>query len=688
MKTWTSNSAKSKSRLLTTTNAIRLLIVGSTLSWLLFVNKSGILLQEEHDQRIDIFYHGPPRRIHSKNSASQRNKTNIASLPVPTKKVETKEQLLSTENTTPTRNKVELQTKSNKGCLSYLNSQSWLEAERFGNQNNIDDDYITSSILNSASLFSDFETKSQNILKHTMCAKSSRFRNINFSSFLGNATEASHLGDEEFLESAGMTRNQFIQHLSLRLLYLSAHIHQHMYATKEAKYRLTNPEQCKPEMAANKVGKFDFECPGAKFLVLPMKKSGLGSQIRLINAPAFRAGIASDRVVLFMNKLPTGPSFLRRAWELSSCSRRDKQCFFLPDSPCVVTHSEVQNATALSRGERRILFKSGKLPDHLENERVVVMDSIERPSRIPENFKSKIVEIARKFLVDPLAKKNPDDPMLPFLSAAISHIFQEDDDVGDSFSYYGRNSQDLHAFIFYAMRPRVEFADRIGHIVDSSLGDNHQTNLALGLPIRASDKCAEESECPSFETYMSLMQSVRDTNEKYLADDRSKENSTLHTNIILTSESPDIFKAQRSFQEKNNINRTDISFPFKFVTNAFDILQGTGHPGKMARNESKEDILVSSLSSFKLQFYAKYNVGNCCSNFHLLLFDFLKEGCGASDSDHVPECMQDHEDKRFRVCCKWTKTEECQSRRSQQAALQSLLINNTTATIAIKNTTK
>jgi hypothetical protein len=389
------------------------------------------------------------------------------------------------------------------------------------------------------------------------------------------------------------------------------------------------------------------------------------------------AGIATDRVVLFVNNSPVGPNFLREPWDLSSCSRRDKQCFFLPDSPCVLTHNEIQNATELNKGERRVLFKTGRLPDHIEEERVVVMNMKDRPQRTPLNFRNKIAHIARQFLIDPLARENPGDPRLPLLSAAADHILQEDESIGDLFYYHGRNSQAHHAMVFFSMRPKVEFAERIDRIVDSALGDNHQTDLALGLPIRASDKCVDESECPSFETYMLLMQNVRDTNEKYLADARSKDipnssntvNSTEYTTkIILTSESSDVLEAQRVFQEKSSRHHKNLTaFSFKFVTNAFDVLQNTGNPSKMmsTSESSKEEIILSSLASLKMQFYAKYSVGNCCSNHHLLLFDFLTEGCGASESDHVANCMQDHKDERFRICCGWTKTEECLSRRSQ-----------------------
>jgi len=292
-----------------------------------------------------------------------------------------------------------------------------------------------------------------------------------------------------------------------------------------------------------------------------MKHSGLGGQVRLIAASALMAGISTDRVVLFVNHSPVGPNFIREPWDLSSCLRRDKQCFFLPDSPCVLTHNEIQNATVLDKGQRRALFKTGELPANLKDKRVIVMNMKDRPQRTPLNFRAKISDIAKRYLINPLATENPVDPRLPLLSAAANHILQEDESTEDSFYYYGRNFQAHHAMVFYAMRPKAEFAERIDRIVYSTLGDNHQTDLTLGLPIRASDKCDDESECPSFETYMLLMQNVLSTNKKEIADARSKvvpnststENLSPHTNIILTSESPDVLQAQKRFQESNSL---------------------------------------------------------------------------------------------------------------------------------------
>eukprot|EP00751_Fragilariopsis_kerguelensis_P021224 CAMPEP_0170888014 /NCGR_PEP_ID=MMETSP0734-20130129/38110_1 /TAXON_ID=186038 /ORGANISM="Fragilariopsis kerguelensis, Strain L26-C5" /LENGTH=675 /DNA_ID=CAMNT_0011275311 /DNA_START=644 /DNA_END=2674 /DNA_ORIENTATION=- len=631
---------------------------------------------------------------------------------------------------------------------THLNSKLWLESKRLGNNDNdnnhndssrfdIDNGYVKTSILKIESLLSssnnnnnnndhaddhvdvdDEEINSQNILRHTVCTRTSKFLTLKFSSSINDDNDAN---TRNVLYNTSSNAITTIQQLSFRLLYLSVHVHQHRHAVKEAGYRLQNAasdkneKRCEQEMKTRNIGKFDFECRDAKFLVVPLKQSGLGAQLRLVAAPALIAGIASDRIVLFVNGSPVGPKFIREPWILSSCPRRDKQCFFLPDSPCVVTHSEIENATTIGKSERRLLFKTtGQLPIHIQNDRVVVMNMAGRPQRIPTNFRNRIAHIAKEYIINPLLKVNPTDRRLPLLFAAVDNILEvEDESVGDDddkdlFYYYGRNSQAHHAMVFFAMRPNFIFSQRIDENIDliifkgkgtdddnnnSNSNSKHRADFALGLPIRASDKCIDESECPSFEMYMELIQSMWNKNENNLLNIRQEiamlsntEEKLLKTSIILTSESPDILQAQKIFQQhqggNGSSNNSLLSFPFKFVTNKFDVLQNTGDPSAMTTSSSssnssssKEEILLSAITSLKMQLYAKYNTGNCCSNHHLLLFDFL-EGCGGGD--HIATCMQNHEDEKFRICCGWTKTEICVTKRSEREAVQNMLIKNMT----------
>ena len=574
------------------------------------------------------------------------------------------------------------------------NSKHWLESsERLGNtlqvttttppedDTTIIDDYIRSTILNIDSFFSTTnEWDKQQLLKQTICHKESKLLT---SSIFDTTSNNSN-------NSINNTGTKEISYLSLQLLYFVIHIHQHKHAMKESQARFQNNRRCAKQIKEKQIGIFDYECPDANFLIVPMKQRGLGAVMRTDVTTAFIAGIASNRVVLFMNNIqhPSLPEYIHSPWEWSSCPRRDKQCFFLPDSPCVITKDELINATVLEKGERRKLFKTGRLPDHVNDQRVVVMNTITRPQRTPSNLLDRIIQIINTDIVEPIKDKNPNHHrILPIIYAAMDHIRlgQQDDNSttgGNSlfptFGYFGRDSPIHHAMVFYGLRPHFVYAKRIDDMIDQTFKEQDiRATLKLGLPIRASDKCIDEAECPSFDHYIELMETIWDdlaTSKKTLQD------SNMNVSIILTSESSEIFRAQKQFEADNKLQFPLISSnmthlkqsnmsPFHFITNTFDVIQDSGNPTKMKDfSEPKEEILMSALASLKMQMNAERSVGNCCSNHHLLLFDYLQEGCGAAPGN-VGQCMQDHDNPKFHLCCGWTKTEEClakQKTREQQ----------------------
>jgi hypothetical protein len=73
--------------------------------------------------------------------------------------------------------------------------------------------------------------------------------------------------------------------------------------------------------------------------------------------------------------------------------------------------------------------------------------------------------------------------------------------------------------------------------------------------------------------------------------------------------------------------------------------------------------MLSAVSSLMLQLYPRISIGNCCSNFHTLLNDFLSDGCGAA-SDNTFVCLQEYKDPRLRVCCGWFK--DCKAGRQAE----------------------
>jgi hypothetical protein len=578
-------------------------------------------------------------------------------------------------------------------CFIY-NSKHWLESERLGNtlqmtattaaeedntrSTTIIDDYVRSTILNIDFIFSENDWDKQ-LLKQTICHKESKL----LTSSIFDTANNNDISKE-------------ISYLSLRLLYFVIHVHQHKHAIKESQARFQNSGRCTKLLKEKQIGTFDYECPDAKFLIVPMKQRGLGAVMRTDVTTAFIAGIASNRVVLFMNNVqhPSLPDYIHSPWEWSSCPRKDKQCFFLPDSPCVITKDELINATVLEKGERRKLFKTGQLPDHVKDQRFVIMNTITRPQRTPSNFFDRIIQIINTDIVEPIKDQNPNHhTRLPMIYAAMDHILIQRDDrraMGgnsslSSFDYFGRDSPIHHAMVFYGLRPNFEYAKRLDDIIDQTFKEQDTTSLKLGLPVRASDKCVDEAECPSFDHYIELMETVWEestSNKKMLQNSTHSQSTNMNVSIVLTSESSEIFHAQKRFEVEKKLQfplssnmthskQPNVS-PFHFITNTFDLIQDSGNPTKMKDfSEPKEEILLSALASLKMQMNADLSVGNCCSNHHLLLFDYLQEGCGAAP-DNIGQCMQDHDNPKFRLCCGWTKTDEClakQKTREQQKGM-------------------
>lgn len=561
-------------------------------------------------------------------------------------------------------------TTTDNSCFPY-NSKQWLTEERFGNADVVTgDSFVRQSILNLNELSVLPHKESVKILlKQTICNRESSFLSWDFSGPTSNDNNP-----------------QRIQQLALRLLYLAIHIHQHYPAFDEAQHRLNQSPQCHRQMEHYGVGNFDYECRTAKFLVVPMKDRGLGAVLRSDATTALMAGIATNRVVLFINNSPMGPSYIQSPWSWSSCQRLDKQCFFLPDSPCVLSHADFQNATILTKGERRQLFKTGRVPEHTTDNRVIMMNMYTRPQRTPPGFRQRVAEIIHQRLIQPMINNNPNDSRLASISQSVNFILRDDEHLQDVsvFSYFGRNSTAHHAMILYAMRPHLQYTKELNQRMHD-IFDNHRRDdknrLMLGLPIRASDKCDIESECPSFDLYMDLMQTFW---EKHGNDLVGIEDAMKSASVILTSESVEMYKAQQNYQRHYNLSfplgQASNKFhavPFDFITSATDVVQDTGDPTKLngSKNVSMEDTLLSTVASLQMQFHSDYSAGNCCSNHHLLLVDLMHEGCGIRQHPDVSQCMQDHEDPKFRLCCAWTKTPECLDKREKRKKAKPALSN-------------
>lgn len=110
---------------------------------------------------------------------------------------------------------------------------------------------------------------------------------------------------------------------------------------------------------------------------------------------------------------------------------------------------------------------------------------------------------------------------------------------------------------------------------------------------------------------------------------------------------------------------------FLFFSSSFDAVSTALD---VSTNDA-DTIMISALSSLKAQLLPRLSIGNCCSNFHILLNDFLFEGCGAA-SFNTFHCIQETEDPLLKVCCGWHR--DCQERK-KELLLQMNATNITTS---------
>jgi hypothetical protein len=339
-------------------------------------------------------------------------------------------------------------------CLLY-NSNEWLKGPRIGNTN---DDASPEAENTFRSLILDVpklwikDGTARHIMEQSLCHEQSRFL---------NATE----WDDQLW--------------TVRLIYLAVHAHQFLPGLEEAQARHGRPESCLDELNNKSIGVLDYECPSTRFLVVSLAKSGYGSNVRLGAVPALMAGVATNRVVLFINNAPVGPKFLRDPWPLASCDRRDAQCFFLPASPCVLTQDELSSAYQLQRNEMRHMFRLGQVPQEHKDDRVLIVNLKFRPQRAPLNLRPALHNLSMS-LLDHLPEN---DRRLPMLQAAANRILEEDEE-SSSYAYVGVNSPLYHALVLYTVRPNPKYAQQIDDIVEDIMPSDFDPDFTVGLPIR------------------------------------------------------------------------------------------------------------------------------------------------------------------------------------------------------------
>jgi hypothetical protein len=513
-------------------------------------------------------------------------------------------------------------------CFAH-NSAKWMEGPRHGNLKDslMEDDYGENMILRLDHMLDNAVT----VLQQSMCHKDSRFLQV---------------------ESPFTTLRMW----SVRLIYLAVYYHQHQPALAEARLQ-SRDSSCLQARTDHDLAAYDYECPDTKYLVVSFWDNGIGANMEHVATPTIMAGIALNRTILFVSKAPQGPNWIIRApWTLASCPRRDHQCFFAAMSPCVPSVADLAASKKLNKLQKNHLFSNGTLPIEYENTRVVYMLALHKISsdHLGGKVKPTLQKIAHT-LVDQLSA---DDPRRPLLHQAADYILERDGER-EGYDYVGATSKMRHAMAFYAMRPNLSYQQRMQQILRDVFPANFDANQAVGLPIRASDKCLRESECLTFEQHMRVASKMW----KRHGPPSSTAITNADPSIVFTTESTAMQEEQRLFATNTS---TRSQYPaFRFVTNSHDVTPDSGRFSRVAKkvNVSADEAMLSAMSSLQLQLAARVSIGNCCSNFHRMLQDYLSEGCGAA-SDSYFHCLQEDDDPELRVCC--FKSKSCIETRQRQ----------------------
>lgn len=147
------------------------------------------------------------------------------------------------------------------------------------------------------------------------------------------------------------------------------------------------------------------------------------------------------------------------------------------------------------------------------------------------------------------------------------------------------------------------------------------------------------------------MRAVRLVWDEYLQETKQKEElsfSSKSPTILFTTESTAMVEARQSFVANHS------NFPFPIASNFLDVTPDTGDVASLRSNASPDESLLSAFVTLKFQLLAPVTLGNCCSNFHVMLGDLMAAQCGAAPSNRF-YCLNKLEDPSLRICCTWSK---------------------------------
>jgi hypothetical protein len=349
------------------------------------------------------------------------------------------------------------------------NSMQWLQGPRQGNLH--DDPYLTDDLVQTMIL--DTDKMLQNdmdvsvILGQTICHPQSRFLNI-----------TQPLADQ--------WDKRTVRVWAVKLIYLAMHYHQHRHAKVEAAARYSRDgSQCPSADKLSKdydVGIFDYECPDAKYIVMPLSGNGLGANVRGGMVVALLMGLISDRVVIFVNNAKEGNRYMRMPWSLASCPRKDYQCFFWATTPCTPTDADLKAAYTLTKPEYKQMLNQNKELPSIQHHKVWAFTSAFTPAAdLPKRAGEALYQHAQTLIA---AVSESEHPSYVALLRSAAETIRAADQPRPGYNYASASLKVHHALSFYAMRPNPRNAHELDKIMTHIIPTDFNPDQSIGLPVR------------------------------------------------------------------------------------------------------------------------------------------------------------------------------------------------------------
>ena len=441
-------------------------------------------------------------------------------------------------------------------------------------------------------------------------------------------------------------------------------------------------------------GNFEFICPDSKFLVMGMGSQGFGAFINTSGLTLILAALRTGRIPVFWNIFEPGQKRKKKDWLLAphDCDEKTMTCYFLPLSPCTLTLDDITNATmfAIEKPDKRWFRRNLALPPDFDDDRVVaVADAGMIPSPFDQERLNGELSTMNRAVINATVQTSMEllsywkkiDPSLPELPIIEKSIKLMDEQSKVMFAGF----EGVWAYLL-RLNPKYRriIGNQTSNVLSSSSKDSTFEN-SIGLPVRGSDKCIRESTCLSVQTYMELAMDIyKNYTNSHINGPLHNSTTTqtfsvhpeesYHPNLILTTEDAEIFNEAMQFSRNatattssgtsdvdyNNVTSSTSPFPYRFLLNSDDNLQGSGNPHDFRHDG--HNTVVSSLVAIILQLHASNVYGNCCSNWHKVIRR-LVEGGLSSAQDATFTCLNlapaVFNNEKYRICCQWKKDQQC-----------------------------